>query len=167
MAKTDLTATRLRELLHYDPETGIFTRLAAVSNIPAGSSFGSAAKNLYLRGHLDGRLYYCHRLAVLYMTGKWPPIDSEHENGNRADNRWGNLRVANRSQNKQNISAATRSASGIRNVYFDKASGRWQVKIMLDYRSKSFGYYSTAQEAGAVAIQAKASIHTFQQAFNR
>lgn len=167
MAKPELTAERLRELLHYDPLTGTFTRLVAASNAGAGAHAGCAAKNGYMRCNVDGRLYYMHRLAWLYMTGGWPAGDIDHVDGDRANNRWANLRAATRSQNAQNRSATSAASSGVRNVYFDNPSGRWQVKVMVNYRSKSFGYYQTIEEAAEVARLAKSDMHTFNPEFTR
>jgi hypothetical protein len=44
---------------------------------------------------------YAHQLAFLYMTGSIP-IEIDHANGDRADNRWANLREATRKQNNGN-----------------------------------------------------------------
>jgi len=160
-AKRHIDEARLRELLSYDEKTGIFTRLVAASNSPVGSIVGCASKNGYLRCRLDGQLYYLHRVAFLYMTGSWPTSDIDHIDGCKANNSWANLRHATRKQNTQNISSHTSSISGVRNVYFDKPSGKWQVKIQANGRSHSFGYYADLTEAEAVARNAKRQLHTF------
>ena len=68
-----VTAKRLKELLHYDPETGLFTRLITTSSrARAGMVAGSLHGEGYLSIRIDGRLYLVHRLAVFYMTGRWP-----------------------------------------------------------------------------------------------
>jgi hypothetical protein len=94
MAVADLTAARLRELLHYDPETGIFTWVHGTRKSPAGSRAGYVmkGKNLGYRAiNLEGCCYYEHRLAWLYMTGAWPQHQIDHDNHARTDNRWSNL----------------------------------------------------------------------------
>lgn len=93
MARDTITAERLRELLHYDPETGIFTwRVARRANVEAGDVAGCIDKNEgYRRIVVDGRIYKAAHLAWLYMTGKRPAGYILRNNRNRADDRWSNL----------------------------------------------------------------------------
>ncbi len=50
MATHDLTAARLRELLHYDPATGVFTRKVRTSNrINIGDVAGTLRPDGYLK----------------------------------------------------------------------------------------------------------------------
>lgn len=165
--KLILTGDVLRTIASYDPVTGLFVRNLSVSNIKKGSVIGCASKNGYLRGRINGTLYYIHRLAWLYVTGKWPDFDIDHKDGNVKNNAWENLREATRSENKENITKHSNSNSGIRNVYFDKNSCKWQVKIMKGYKSKSFGYFSTIEDASEAAIVAKRDLHKFQPEFIR
>lgn len=167
MATDILSADRLREVAKFNPDTGVFIRIESVANIHAGSVMGCAAKNGYLRARVDGTLYYIHRLAWLYMNGSWPDSEIDHKDGDRANNRWVNLRSANRAENKQNISSKTFNLSGVRNVYHDKKSGKWQVKIMKGYKSKSFGYFKTIEEASNAAFMAKRLEHKFNPEFVR
>src|ERR1700719_1662744 len=94
---------RLRELLSYDPETGVFRWLVRKrQNVKAGDVAGSFDGCGYCKISIDRRAYKAHRLAWLYMTGEWPPAEIDHINMNRADNRFANLRLATRHQNMAN-----------------------------------------------------------------
>jgi len=97
-----LTTERLRELLHYDPETGEFHKISGGRPGPIGSLDPAGYRQIAV----DGVLYKAHRLAVLYMTGEMPisalPVD--HINRKRDDNRWCNLLVCTAVENSANQS---------------------------------------------------------------
>lgn len=105
-----LTQARLKELLHYDPETGVWTRLVATSNSIRIGDVAGGVNHGYVRISVDGRKYSAHRLAFLYQTGAWPSAEVDHWNLDKADNSWGNLRGATRSQNIANTSTRINNA---------------------------------------------------------
>lgn len=156
-----LTQQELALVLRYEPTSGTFTRIAN------GKLVGSPSANGYLRCRVNGRFYFLHRLAFLAMTGSFPPEDVDHIDGVRANNAWSNLRAASRGGNCQNRSAVTTAKSGVRNVYWNAKSQRWQVKVTLGGRSKSFGYFATVAEAAPVAKAAKAALHSFHPVLTR
>lgn len=162
-----LTQARLREVAAYDPHTGEFTRLGAVSNVAAGPVRPRPSKNGYLRMRVDGKLYYLHRLAWLYVHGSWPSNLADHKDGDKTNNRIGNIRDATHAQNLQNIAATGRGASGLRGAYFDKASGKWQAKITRNYKTISLGYFDTPELAHAAYLEGKREHHQFQPEFSR
>jgi hypothetical protein len=87
---TELTAERLRELLNYDPDTGVFTwRVRPVHSHRVGDIAGSVRTT---RGYrligVAGRVYKAHRLAWLYMMGEWPKDQIDHINRDPSDNRF-------------------------------------------------------------------------------
>src|SRR5205085_9675180 len=97
MAKADLTAQRLRELLHYDPQTGSFTRRSD------GRVLGCKSKHLgYWIVGVSGGQYYAHRLAWFYTHGRWPEGHIDHINCDKTDNRLENLREVQQRINNQN-----------------------------------------------------------------
>jgi len=145
-----LTAARLRELLAYNPETGIFTWLVSCGRRGAGTVTGSALHDRgYLRIGIKGRRYFAHRLAFLYMTGEWPPAQIDHINGRRDDNRWTNLRAATQSENFANSGPRSRNRLGLRGVSFRMDKGRYQAQICHN-KQIHLGYYATPEEAAAV-----------------
>jgi hypothetical protein len=87
-----LTAEQLREQLHYDAETGVFTRRVGSSNARAGDMAGSIHSTGYVRIGIDGGKYTAHHLVWLYVHCVWPSDQIEHINRKRSDNRIANLR---------------------------------------------------------------------------
>lgn len=160
MAKTDLTAERLRELLHYDPDTGVFRWVAARPNCRSGEQAGCTRENGHVIICLDGKLYYAHRLAWLYVHGAWPSKLIDHINGNRSDNRIQNLRDVEPSVNAQNIRQAFKTnASGVLGASLFKRTGRYVAMIRIDGKKRYLGYFDTAEEAHAAYLAAKRKHH--------
>lgn len=164
MAASSLTAERLRELLHYDPETSLFTwrnDAGRWGRIKAGSVAGSPNEDGYIRIGIDGGLYRAHRLAFLYMTGAWPTADVDHKFGIRSDNRWSEIRDATHAQNLQNRrSPQANSKSGLLGVSWH--NGRPRAQIRVGGIPVHLGYFDTPELAHAAYLEAKARHHEFQ-----
>lgn len=154
-----LTAERLRELVHYDPGTGIFTNRAPRKKIRVGEVAGTVDKDSgYVVLCLDRARYYGHRLAFLYMTGEWPKLMGDHKNGARADNRWDNLRDASRLVNQQNMRGAARgSASGLLGAH--KKRDRWTSQIKVRGQLVKLGTFLTPEAAHSAYVCAKRKYH--------
>ena len=162
MAAADLTAARLREVLHYDTATGVFTWLVSASNsVKAGSMAGSLSKiHGYRHIQLDGSIHMAHRLAVLYVSGVFPLEEVDHINGDRTDNRWSNLRCVTKAINMQNKrSAQANNVSGLLGAYFNKRSGRFIAKIGLGGVDHYIGTFLTAEEANSAYLAEKRRLH--------
>lgn len=159
MATNDLTATRLRELLDYNPETGVFTNRAPRKKIKVGAKAGAIDKsNGYLKITIDRRHYYAHRLAFLFMTGSWPVAFVDHVNGDRTANQWQNLRDVPKRVNQQNRRKATAgSASGLLGAH--KKRGRWSSQITANGEHTKLGTFATPEQAHAAYINAKRQLH--------
>ncbi len=132
-----LTPERLRELLHYDPETGIWMRLK--DNTEAGWIDTS---NGYRRIWVDGAKIYAHRLAWFWMTGEWPAALVDHEDEDPLNNRWSNLRQATKSTNGANRGMTVKNTSGLKGVSTSRqVSWRWRADIQVRGRKIYLGYF--------------------------
>ena len=154
-----LTQNRLKEVLHYETDTGHFLWKERISiRIVVGRIAGNVGKNGYREIKVFGLRTTVHRLAFFYMTGEWPPEDVDHINGNRDDNRWLNLRLVSRSVNLQN-----RHGPGIKNTTgflgVSPSGGKYLAQIRADGCAKYLGRYSTPEEAHAVYVEAKRKYH--------
>ncbi len=100
----DLTQDRLKELLHYCPETGVFTWIKTNgSRGKKGNIAGSINPIGYLDIGVDSKVYKAHRLAFLYVEGYFPEYGLDHINRNKSDNRWSNLRQVSQTCNMRNV----------------------------------------------------------------
>ena len=142
------TYERVRELLSYDPETGSFMRLKRMGSYHPGPVTGGRTEHGYVNITIDGMRNYAHRLAFLLMTGEWPTKHIDHINGDRADNRWANLRQATHSQNLANRGPTKRNKSGFKGVVAKRdkwiAAIQWKGK---PYRAGPFESKEQAAEA--------------------
>ena len=144
----ELTAEKLRELLHYEPETGIFTRKVSTSNrVKIGDAAGSLDGHGYLQIRVQSRPHKAHRLAWLYTYGVWPKEQIDHINRNRLDNRIANLREVSHKQNQQNRSKPSNNTSGHPGVVWNKQRSKWQARIRHNYKQIHLGYFSILEEA--------------------
>lgn len=159
----ELTAERLRELLHYDPETGVFTWKVTLSRrASAGSIAGAYGANKgYTPISVLKRKYQAHRLAWLYMRGVWPPEDLDHINRDRSDNRLANLRLASRTENSQNANLKRNNTSGCKGVSWHIQSGRWRAHLMLNRRQIHLGLFDAFDDAVAARKAGEAQYHPF------
>jgi hypothetical protein len=155
MSDKILTQARLKELLHYCPDSGLFTWMASRGSIKKGCVSGTAHSEGYINIGVDGSRYFAHRLAFLYMVGVMPKEDVDHINHSRDDNRWGNLRGATRADNSKNSSISKSSTSGISGVSWHKASAKWRAHIRVDGKQKHLGSYGSLTTAGLARKKAE------------
>lgn len=146
ITKHDLSRERLREVLSYDPATGIFTWLISKGSVSKGRTASSIEQQGYVVIRIDGLSYKAHRLAWLYVYGKWPSL-LDHINGVCTDNRIANLREATYSQNQQNSRPRYTGKSHFKGASRDR--GKWRATIVIDGRQKYLGGFNTPEEAHA------------------
>lgn len=150
---------QLHELLDYDPETGVFTnRIWRGTRGAVGEVAGSYDKDGYIVIQIKGRKYRAGRLAWLYMTGKWPEYEIDHEDGNYANDAWSNLREATRCDNMSNASRPL-GESGLRGVNFDPRTRTWRARIGYGNDRQWLGPFNTAEEASTAYLAAAESVH--------
>ena len=141
--------TELLQLISYNPETGVLRwRVRVNSNTPAGSIAGTPNKG-YVQISVKGRTYRAHRLAVFYMTGEWPVGQVDHEDRDRMNNRWLNLRPANSQQNAANTGPRSTNKLGVKGVCYIGPRDRYLPQITVNGEHKSLGYCKTLEEAAA------------------
>lgn len=150
-----LSVSRLKELLRYDPESGIWERLSTRGGEAAGTRAGSRKASGYILIDVDGHRYRAHRLAWLYMTGSWPARQIDHADNNRSNNRWHNLRLADDQQNQANSRKSKNNTSGFKGVYRSHCRGRpWRAKLNLGTKQIHLGSFDTAADAAAAYASA-------------
>lgn len=152
MVRTRPTQRRLKELLGYNPTTGIFTwRVRRGGSANAGSIAGMVGNFGYRFIGIDGWKYPEHRLVWVFIHGKWPK-ELDHINRDRADNRLLNLRIVTRSENCSNRGLSRNNTTGFKGVYNCGDRG-WSAVIRVRGNKMWFGYFDTALEAHNVYVE--------------
>ena len=163
MKVLEIDQLELKKQLHYEPITGVFTRVKNNGRWKAGTIAGCKAHHSgYVQISIGHTLYRAHRLAWVYMYGSIPEgLTVDHENGIRSDNRLDNLRLANQSEQNQNMGLPSTNTSGHLNVYWRERYKKWEVQIQIDGKALSKGLYADKEEAIEVAKKAKQEHHKF------
>jgi hypothetical protein len=158
-----LTQERLRELLNYDPETGLFTwRIAPCGRVKIGAEAGAVNARGYVEVGVAKKVYKAHRLAWFYTYGVWPRAMLDHRNRTRSDNRFANLREATNAQNKQNSQLARAdNECGLIGVSARK-NGHFVARIQIPGGTrKHLGTFTTKELANEIYLLAKEMVHPF------
>lgn len=150
-----ITIERLHEVLSYDPATGIFRWIVRKSkSAKIGKIAGSKTTQGYCYIQLDGTRFFAHRLAWLYVHGKWPSDEIDHINHDRFDNRLNNLRSASRAENRYHSLRHNNNKCGFKGVCWDKHICKWRSSIMKEGVLYHLGYFTTDKAAHSAYMKA-------------
>jgi hypothetical protein len=155
-----ITADHLREVLQYNPETGVFVWLKHHRRPDVvGKRAGSSTSNGYWAIAVGGEKRLAHRLAWLYMTGSFPCHHIDHKDGNGQNNRFDNLREVTRFGNLQNMRRATKANKvGLLGVCAHQ--GKWLMQIMINGERIRESGFDTPDEAHQRYLQLKRLVHS-------
>jgi hypothetical protein len=159
---TTLTQEYLKEILHYDSETGWFTRIRKTNrNQPIGQRAGTMCRG-YRHIKINNKVYGEHRLAWLYVKGSLSENEIDHINMVRDDNRWCNLREATHSQNQANSIYVNKS--GFKGACM--VGNKWRADIRKNGQRYYLGLFDSAELAHARYCQAAQQFHGDYARFN-
>lgn len=133
--------------LHYDPETGIWTRLQSCGRAHKGDRADKQAGHKYRRISFARKRYYSHILAWFYTTGAWPVADIDHKNTDAQNNKWENLREATRVQNAGNKKKQLGKTSNLKGVFWQSNANKWRAQIRRNGKSSHIGYFDSPEQA--------------------
>lgn len=154
-----LTQERLKELLTYSPETGLFYWLEKRGRRQTERPAGTKTTLGYNGIRVDGVTYGAHRLAILYMTGALPERDVDHIDGDVTNDRFANIRECTHAQNLKNMKMHVDNSSGFKGVYTATKGRSWFAQIFSDGTLHYLGSFSTKEEAAAAYNRAALSLH--------
>ena len=153
------TQERLKELLHYDPETGVFTwRNTGRGRSNANGVAGTTNAKGYRYICVDSSTHRAHRLAYLYVHGEMPDGLLDHKDQDPGNNRIANLRPATKSQNGLNRGPQTNNISGHTGVHWDKGSQKWKAYIYIDGKHRHLGLFTNILDAVAARKEAEIAL---------
>jgi hypothetical protein len=159
--KPGITQARLKELLHYDLETGAFTWLVSKKGpgAAAGRTAGSTRYDGYIQIKLDGRKYWAHRLVWMWLYGFWPDQNIDHIDGNPSNNAISNLRDVSQAWNIHNIRKdKPRNASNLPRGVYQINGGNFYARIRSN-GTLHLGTFATIQEAQTAYLKARIARH--------
>lgn len=142
-----LTQQRLKELLNYNPDTGIFTWIISRGKARSGHIVSCLDSDGYVVVTIDQKLRKAHRLAFLYMDGYLPENQVDHINRIKHDNRYENLREVSSQCQARNKPLTPRNTSGVSGVYWSAADKTWKAGICISHERKHLGAFRDFDEA--------------------
>lgn len=148
---------RLKEVLRYDPETGILTWIAPTCLRASAKRFvgrvaGKVGRDGYRYLMLDSQNYSAHRIAWKLSSGCDPVNEIDHRDGDRVNNKWINLREATHGENNHNLKCKSHSSTGLKGVSFypnKPGEKKWKASIRKNNNQYHLGYFLHKEEAAA------------------
>lgn len=153
-----LTQEYLKSVLGYNPHTGVFIWLVNNTRININDIAGSKDANGYRLIKINGKKFKEHRLAFLYITGQIP-IEVDHINHIRDDNRWVNLRSCSKNQNQWNSTLRSDNSSGYKGVVWNKNAKKWEANIRYNNKKIYLGLFNSKEKAGLAYNKASLRYH--------
>lgn len=151
-------AANLWETFDYKPLTGELVWRKTQRTDCIGRAVGSPNKSGYLVTVTGGKMYQLHRLVWAWVYGEDPgPIELDHRDRVRTNNRWYNLRLADFTQNRINTTTQTNNTTGVKGVH--RKGTRYVARIRLHNRRYYLGSFASLSEAAAAYKKAAFELH--------
>jgi len=149
----------LRELLNYEPNTGLFRwRVNLRGPAKPGSVAGSSNHTGYISITINGRYFRAHRLAWAFFYDQDPgSMQIDHIDQNKSNNKIINLRLADNGPNKANAGPQKNNKLGVKGVYY--VEGKFAACIKKNKKKYHLGSYDTIEEASNVYWAAAEELH--------
>lgn len=156
---------RVRNLLDYHADTGVFRWRYARRGVVVGSIAGHSHNKGYIGIRIDGVAYLAHRLAWLWSHGRWPTEMIDHIDGDRKNNALSNLRECSNAQNCQNVKSHRDATSCHVGVCFvaKRKVNPWVAQICVNGKQHFVGGFPTERDAATARASAKSKFHQFDQ----
>ena len=159
-----ITQEKLKEILEYNPDTGDFfwRNINFTNSIKSGDKAGSYNNLGYCKIKINNKLYLAHRLAWLYVYGKFPKHTIDHIDHNTSNIKLSNLRDIKHIDNMENQSTArVNNKTGLLGVYKRSGKHPYRAQIQVKGRKMMLGSFKTAEEAYEAYLNAKRKYHKF------
>jgi hypothetical protein len=155
----EIDVTFLSRFISYDPSTGLFTRhtLCKADNNSSIGPLINKDSGGYIIFSVLGISYLAHRLAFPFMGLDMPDI-VDHINRIRHDNRWVNLRSANKFTNAQNRGLGKNNRSGHPGVIYDKCRDKYRTYCRINGRQYTAGRFDIFDDAVTAIDELKTRI---------
>ena len=156
-----ISQTRLKEILDYNPITGIFTWKEKIADkVNVGARAGSLRSDGYRLIRLFGKKYREHQLAFLYMLGYFPP-QVDHIDHNQSNNSWINLEESSYEKNGKNHPKTRRNVTGVVGVS-QRPDGKYVARIYVNKKHIFLGSFDSLSDAAKAREEAniKYGFHT-------
>ena len=157
------TIQRLREVLAYDPITGVLRWARRTSPHQNARLLGQRA-GWFAEGRyhleIDGKNLFAAVVAWAHSSGAWPTKEIDHVNGDPGDDRLINLREATHAQNQANRRKGLHSVQ--KGVKRSRSGNRWEARLIVNQSYRHLGTFDTPEEAHrAYRIAATAAFGEF------
>jgi hypothetical protein len=146
-----------KEFFEYK-DGNLYWKKTIASRAKKGNIAGSLYDTGYLMVGIKGKYYAVHRI-VFMIHNDYLPIEVDHIDGNKLNNKIENLRAATISQNAQNRKLIKTNTSGVKNVSWSKVRNKWVVSILHDGNKKYLGAFDDLELADLVAQEARNKYH--------
>jgi hypothetical protein len=130
------------------------------SNKVKGRAAGSPNDDGYILIKIEGAVYKAHHIVWSMHNLEIPDgFVLDHINGDPADNRIENLRLASRQQNNCNAKLRCDNTSGVKGVSWYKKSSKWIGQIQHAGRKIHVGLFESVDEAATAVSKVRALLH--------
>ena len=148
-----------KEIFEYK-DGNLYWKETIASRAKKGNKAGSLYDTGYLMVGIKGKYYANHRI-IFMMHNEYLPIEVDHIDGNKLNNKIENLRPATVSQNACNRKLIKTNTSGIKNVSWSKTRNKWVVKIDYNGNKNYIGAFDNLELADLVAQEARNKYHGY------